>query len=267
MSDRDKPAIPEFDPETEMLTYSSYCPLNLRIEEGQPYTCKKKGGKLKMYDTEEKARYKVTCHLTESPEHNMELVEAEAVIHSEPECIWVQKCLKSEWHEGHDKEEHDEGPPASPIDTHKQAGRSESSRAARKRHRPRRSRRKKHRTRTRSRSCSRSGSSNSKTKPNEPSAGPLHRPPAATGPAAPPATGPAGHFTNLQLSPMRNTNSSAKDAIIQALIRSQTALRSAARMARSASQAFEDEAHSLRESKLAFAMDRHKHQSSYVQFI
>ena len=100
MSDRDKPApyrIPEFDPETEMLTYSSYCPLNLRIEEG-PYTCKKKGGKLRMYDTEEKARYKVTCHLTESPEHKMGDIEAAAVLENEPECIWVEKCLKSEWH-------------------------------------------------------------------------------------------------------------------------------------------------------------------------
>ena len=98
MSDRHKPAIRKFDPETEMLTYSSYCPLNLRIEEGQAYTCKKKGGKLKMYDTEEKARYKVTCHLTESPEHKMGDIEAAAVLENEPECIWVEKCLKSEWH-------------------------------------------------------------------------------------------------------------------------------------------------------------------------
>ena len=271
MSDRDKPApyrIPEIDPDTEMLTYSSYCPVNLRADGKDK--CSKKGRKMGTYDNENQARDNILSHLT-SPQHEMGQIEAEKLVHEEADCIWIDKCAKSEWYEGPDKEEHHEGPPCSPIDTHEQAGRSEGSRAARKEQRPRSSTysstysRKKHRIR--SSSYSRSGSSSSKTKPNEASAGSLRRPPAATGPAAPPATGPAGHCSNLQLLPMRNTNSSAKDAILQALIRSQTALRSAARMARSAGQAFEDEAHALRESKLAFAMDRHKHQSSYVQFI
>ena len=266
MSSWDTPAEfrkPKFDPDLEMLTYSSYCPLNLRLE--GKYTCKKKGGKMGTYDNEEKATHRIMCHLTESPQHEMGLIQAEDLVRAETECIWICKCLKSEWEERYDKEEKHEALPCSDIEIHnEQAGRSEGSRAAppatgRKEHRPRSPSYSRKEHRHRSRSYSRS----SKVRPNEPRTGPLPRPP-ATGPAAPPATGPAGA---IQLWPMRDANSSAKDVLVEALLRSEQALRSAARMARSASQAFEDEAHSLAHSKLAFAMDRHKHQSSYVQFI
>ena len=266
MSSWDAPAEfrkPEIDPDLEMLTYSSYCPLNLRVQ--GKYTCSKKGGKMGTYDNEKQARHKIVSHLTNSPQHEMGLIEAEELVRGEPDCIWIHKCAKSEWEEGCDKEEKHEVLPCSDIEIHnEQAGRSEGSRAAppatgRKEHRPRSPSYSHKEHRRRSRSYSRS----SKARPNEPPAGPLPRPP-ATGPAAPPATGPAGA---IQLWPMRHANSSPKDMVVEALLRSEQALRSAARMARSASQAFEDEAQSLAHSKLAFAMDRHKHQSSYVQFI
>ena len=268
------------DPAVEMLTYSGYCPLNRHKN-----ACRKKGRRItRPYDNEKSAREKVLFHLTNKKYHGMEQIEAVAALANDPTAIWVTTCLKSTWDEGVGKRDaakpaKGKTPEVPSSDGELQAGQRSrleagvASIVADKR---------------RPRSPSRPRSRSSRSRPRRPGPPPRSRPPPAPGvsahvacAAAPPAgplelaasLGPAGRFVNQYqhaaagMWPSRDINSSPKEVLVEALIRSEMALRSAALMARSASQAFEDAAQSLAHSKLAFAMDRHKHQSSYVQFI
>ena len=271
---------PPIDPLTEMYVFSGFCPLNSG--------CKKKGDRVTgYYDNYNQARDKVLRHLTKKKHHGLHQLHAELVLHDERSALRIHKVLKSTWDPAMRKAneaKHDQ-------EANREVSSSEgeiletdvAAAVADNRRRDDRAKQGKRKPRSPSRSP-RIRRSRSTSRPRDHGPPPRGRPPPAPFAAAHPAAAlyaaslsPAGHAAGrfvaeyqqaaVGMWPSRDRNSSPRDVLSEALLRCELALLTAARMARQASVAFDEEAVSVGHSKLAFAMDRHKHQSSYVQFI
>ena len=270
---------PPINPVREMYVFCGYCPLN-RHTTG----CKARGDRVTgYYNNFDQARNKVLRHLTKKKHHGLGQLEAEAILEDNPAALWVQKLPKSKWDRAMRKAHEADQDANRAVSTSRArtdvAAAGDSSRGSTdvagavpdKRSRDDRAKQGKRKPR----SPSRSPRGIRRSRPRDHGPPPRGRPPPAPFAAANPAASlpPADRFVEehrdaaVGMWPSRDRNSSPRGVLSEALIRCELALLAAARMARQASVAFDEEATSVGHSKLAFAMDRHKHQSSYVQFI
>lgn len=224
--------IPDYDEETELLTYTAYCPLNI----DGVHTCRKRNQNMGTYDTEEACIFKIVSHLTVGEDHTFTEAEATDEVDKEERCIVVGKCKKSEWTGGAKSWK---TVLAKPKASNKGGGARGSYKGGASS--SRRDERSRSRTRRRRRSESRRGRRGSGSdKPPEPPA-----PPSAQ-----------LHLANLEVreNRERSASSTPKQVVLEALVRAEGALRSSARMARMAAQAFDEEAGQVSQSNLAMHM-------------